>query len=155
VHNTLFPDQKRVSKLLDSPFPATIQGMQAFLGLLQTIRTTLPCTFMRELTLLQPLCSSVKPYNPQPIHLKAFEKIKTLLTVTPIFSCIVSPSSRKLVFVDASEAGCYSTVLCQLEEQKPEDTLIPDSLSLADPVDRIMYDFPLIYEPVPLYLCDV
>ena len=154
AHNTLFPDQKRVSKLLDSPFPATIQGMRAFLGLLQTIRTTLPCTFMRELTLLQPLCSSVKPYNPQPIHHKAFEKIKALLTETPIFSRIVSPSSRKLVFVDASEAGCYSAVLCQLEEQKPEDTHIPDSLSLADPVDRIIYDFRLIYEPVPLYLFD-
>ena len=151
AHNTLFPDRKRVAKLLDSKFPDTLQGMRSFTGLLQTIKTTLPCTFMRELAVLTPLCSSVQPYSPQPHHKRAFEQIKLLLTETPIFSRIIDPSAKKLLFVDASDKGCYSAVLCQLEKSDPRKTHIPDTLSLSDPVDRIIFDNRLCYEPVPIY----
>ena len=37
-HNTLFPDQKRVDKLLNSPFSTNVNGMRFFTGLLNTIR---------------------------------------------------------------------------------------------------------------------
>jgi len=153
-HNTLFPDQKRVDKLLNSPFPTNVHGMRSFTGLLNTIRTTLPCTFMHELSLLTPLCSSTKPYQPTKVHKAAFERIKILLTETPIFSRIIQPSAKKILFVDASDKGCYSAVLCQMEQLAPSDTHIPETLSLSDPVDRIIFDHKLCYEPVPLYTLD-
>ena len=151
-HNTLFPDKKRVSKLLDTPFPTNIHAMRSWTGLLQTIRTTLPCSFMKELTLLTPLCSSTKPYKPSMQQKEAFDRIKQALTELPIFSRIIDPSAKKLLFVDSSEAGCYAAVLCQLEKQSPNQQHIPDTLSLSDPVDQIIYDNRLCYESVPLYL---
>jgi len=153
-HNTLFPDQKRVTKLLEAPFPETLQGMRAFTGLIQTIRNTLPCTFMKELALLHPLCSSTQKYSPTKEHRLAFEKIKTLLTETPIFSRIIDPNAKKLLFVDASDTGCYSSVLCQIEQTKPSDIHIPSTLSLSDPVDQIIFNHKLCYEPIPLYTLD-
>ncbi len=153
-HNTLFPDQKRVSKLLEAPFPETLQGMRAFTGLIQTIRNTLPCTFMKELALLHPLCSSTQKYSPTNEHRIAFQTIKTLLTETPIFSRIIDPNAKKLLFVDASDTGCYSSVLCQIEQTKPTDIHIPETLSLSDPVDQLIFNHKLCYEPVPLYTLD-
>ena len=150
-HNTLFPDKKRVSKLLDTPFPTNIHAMRSWTGLLQTIRTTLPCSFMKEVALLTPLCSSAKPYNPSKQQKDAFDRLKTALTETPIFSRIIDPSAKKLLFVDSSEAGCYAAVLCQIERSSPERHHLPDTLSLSDPVDRIIYNHKLCYESVPLY----
>ena len=62
--------------------------------------------------------------------------------ILPLKSCF---------FVDASDKGCYSAVLCQLEKSDPRKTHIPDTLSLSDPVDRIIFDNRLCYEPVPIY----
>ena len=54
--------------------------------------------------------------------------------------------------MDSSEAVCYAAVLCQLEKRSPNQQHIPDTLSLSDPVDQIIYDNRLCYESVPLYL---
>ena len=150
-HNTLFPDKKRVDKLLGTQFPTNIHAMRSWTGLLQTIRTTLPCSFMKEVAMLTPLCSSTKPYNPSVQQKDAFQRIKTALTEMPIFSRIIDPWAKKLIFVDSSEAGCYAAVLCQIERRSAAKHHIPDSLSLSDPVDRIIYDNRLCYDSVPLY----
>ena len=153
-NNFLLPDPKRTSKLLTAPFPENIKAMRSFLGLLNTLRMCMPHTFLDEMAILNPLTSATTPYKTNETHKEAFEKIKKLLTSYPIFSNIIDPSLKKILFVDASDKGNYSAVLCQLLNNASTEVLVPDHLLLDDPVDRIIYSFKLCYESVPLYLHD-
>ena len=128
--------------------------MRSFLGLINTLRTVLPHTFLSKINVLNPLCSSTTPYNPDDSHKEAFERLKTLLTTTPVYSNIIDPKLKKLLFVDASDKGSYSAVLCQLVPPKTNTTKVPTHLILDDPVDRIIFAFNLCFYPVPLYLHD-
>ena len=44
--------------------------------------------------------------------------------------------------------------VCQIEQTKPSDIHIPSTLSLSDPVDQIIFNHKLCYEPIPLYTLD-
>ena len=153
-NNLLLPDPARTKKLLATQFPTNIKAMRSFLGLINTLRTVLPHNFLNEINILNPLCSSTVPYNPDASHKQAFEKLKMLLTTTPVFSNIIDPQLKKLLFVDASDKGSYSAVLCQLVPSKTNITKVPTHLILDDPVDRIIFSFKLCFYPVPLYLHD-
>ena len=153
-NNLLLPDPARTKKLLATPFPTNIKAMRSFLGLINTLRTALPHTFLNEINVLNPLCSSTTPYNPDDSHKEAFERLKSLLTTTPVYSNIIDPKLKKLLFVDASDKGSYSAVLCQLVPPKTNTTKVPTHLILDDPVDRIIFAFNLCFYPVPLYLHD-
>ena len=152
-YNQLHPDQKRISKLLATPFPTNLKAIRSFLGLFQTISLCCPKVIMKELAVLNPLSSSTTPYNPQPHHKEAFEKLKILLTSTPLYSNLVDPNAKKVLFVDASDKGNYAAVLGQLQHSN-DSPYIPDHLILDDPVDRIIFDHQLCYKSVPLYLHD-
>ena len=150
----LIPDSKRINKLIATEFPNNLKAMRSFTGLFNSLCNCMPHVFMKELSALNPLCSSVKVYSPQQQHRDAFESLKRLLVTKPLFSNIIIPSARKILFVDASDKGCYSAVLGQLHTIKPGQLHIPDHLLLDDPIDRIIFKHKLCYKFAPLYLHD-
>ena len=152
-NNYLLPDPARTKKLLATEFPTNLKAMRSFLGLLNTLRTVLPHNFLQEMNVLNPLTSSTTPYKPLPIHTKAFDTLKHLLTSQPIYSNIIDPNLDKILFVDASAKGSYSAVLGQLVPHT-DNKNIPSHLLLDDPVDQIIFAHRLCFEPVPLYLHD-
>ena len=151
-NNTIIPCEKRTNKLLESEFPTNLKQMRSFLGLLNTLRTVLPPIFMPDMAVLSQLTSSTKKYAPQPHHTTAFTNIKHMLVSTPLFSNIIEPSFKKLVFTDASDKGCYAGVLAQI--QSTDQLHIPDHILLDDAVDRLILKHKLCYESVPIYLHD-
>ena len=151
-NNFLLPDPERTKKLLATKFPTNIKAMRSFLGLMNTLRTVLPHDFLYEMNILNPLTSSTTPYSPTNNHLQAFEKLKTLLTSQPIYSNIIDPNLDKVLFVDASDKGCYSAVLGQLVPPKNDQYAVPSHLLLDDKVDQIIFSHRLCFEPAPLYL---
>ena len=150
-YNQLLPDPKRINKLLATQFPENQKALKSFLGLLQTISTCCPQNFMREVAVLNPLSSTTTPYTPERHHKVAFEQLKKLLTTTPLYSNIVDPRAKKVLFVDSSDRGNYAAVLGQIQEINPGQIHIPEHLILDDPVDRIIFDKQLCYQSVPLY----
>jgi hypothetical protein len=151
-NNFLLPDPERTKKLLATQFPTNIKAMRSFLGLMNTLRTVLPHNFLYEMNTLNPLTSSTTPYKPTDIHIQAFEKLKTLLTSQPIYSNIIDPNLDKVLFVDASDKGCYSAVLGQLVPPENHKYAVPAHLLLDDKVDQIIFAHRLCFEPAPLYL---
>ena len=153
-NNFLLPDPTRTKKLLATTFPENVKAMRSFLGLLNTLRTVLPHNFLTEMTTLNPLTSATEPYSPEQKHRDAFEKLKVLLTTSPVYSNIVDPNLKKILFTDASDKGCYSAVLGQLQPTDSDIVQVPSHLLLDDKVDQIIFAHKLCFEPVPLYLHD-
>ena len=153
-NNFLLPDPNRTKKLLATTFPENVKAMRSFLGLLNTLRTVLPHNFLTEMTTLNPLTSATEPYSPEQKHKDAFEKLKVLLTTSPVYSNIVDPNLKKILFTDASDKGCYSAVLGQLQPANTNVVQVPPHLLLDDKVDKIIFAHKLCFEPVQLYLHD-
>ena len=152
-NNFIVPDKKRIDKMLNAPFPVNTKGMKSFTALLNTIKMVTPHVVMEPLKVLMPLSIDRNPYEPQEKHFKAFEEIKQHLTSTPLFSNIIAPNLPKVIFTDASasKGSCYSAVLGQVETLTPEKLIVPKSLSLQDPVHRVIYNKRLCFEPLDIY----
>ena len=99
----------------------------------------MPHQFLREMTMLNELTSETMAYTPSQKHHIAFEEIKKCITTFPLFSNIINPSYKKILFVDSSDHGCYSGVLGQLQPAEPHTEHVPSYLVLDDPVDRIIF----------------
>ena len=155
VHNNkLIPDPKRITKLSQSIFPETLKGMRSFLGLMNTLRIISPPCLLPDLKVLCSLTSSKQKYSPTAIHRQAFDRLKSKLTETPLFSNIIDPSKPKVLFTDASSnnKACFSAVLGQLTCPLASNPTVPDYLHLDDPTHQIIFDKKLNFEPVPLYI---
>ena len=152
-NNVILPCAKRTNKLLATEFPSNIKQMRSFLGLLNTLRTVLPPIFMPDMAILSQLTSAKNKYIPTELHKNAFIAIKNMLVSTPLFSNIIEPSFKKILFTDSSDKGCYSGVLAQIQTINT-DKHIPDHILMDDPVDREIFKQKLCYESVPLYLHD-
>ena len=150
--NVIKPDEDRIKRLLNCPFPATKKGQRAFLGLLNTLRQITPGNLISEMNVLSPLTSSTKSYKPEEKHLVAFEKIKTLLTTTPLYTNLIDPLGKFYLFSDAStsELSSYSAVLGQI--QRSEQTYVPNHFNLNDPIHKFLFENEHQYRPIPLYL---
>ena len=152
-NNYIEPDQQRVAKLLNAPFPVNQKAMRSFTALLNTIKIVCPHTIMTPLKVLLPLTGSTTKYIPTGEHHKAFEELKGLLTKTPLFSNIIAPHLPKILFTDASASNgaSFSAVLGQVETLTPDKLCLPKSLSLQDPVHQIIYNRRLCFEPIDIY----
>ena len=65
-------------------------------------RTVLP----HNLITLNPVTRATKPYNPEQKHKNAFDKLKVLLSTSPVYRNIIDPNLKKILFTDASDKGC-------------------------------------------------
>ena len=150
--NKIRPDPDRIEKLLNTPFPATKKGQRSFLGLLNTLRQISPGDFVAELSVLSPLTSTKAIYKPEKKHMIAFEKIKKLLTTTPLYTTLIDPAGKFYLFSDAStsENSSYSAVLCQVQQSK--QIYVPTYFNLVDPIHNLLFKNEQEYRPIPLYL---
>ena len=155
-NNCIEPDPQRVDKLLNATFPANQKAMRSFCALLNTIKMVSPHVLMKPLKVLLPLTGANVKYEPKPVHHTAFEEMKTLLTKTPLFSNIVDPKLPKILFTDASasKGSCFSAVLGQVSTLSPEKLVVPNYLSLNDPVHALIYDKRLCFQPCDIYFHD-
>ena len=76
------------------------------------------------------------------IHKKAFENLKRKLCTREIFSNIICPYSKKILFTDAanSKFGSYSAVLAQVADQSETKVYLPEYLYLNDPIHNYLFD---------------
>ena len=150
--NFLCANPKRVQKMLDAEVPQTQKGWRSFIGLLNSIRLTTNFKDFEKLKYLTPLTSSKTPFKPTEFHEKIFNELKQKLTEKPIFTNMICPKSRKLLFTDASSSSnsSYSCCLAQIIEAETETAYVPPHICLDDPVHRIIYDRKLIYQPAPM-----
>ena len=155
-NNFIEPDPQRVDKLLNASFPVNQKAMRSFCALLNTIKMVSPHNLMKPLKTLLPLTGSNVKYEPRAVHHEAFEEMKTLLTKTPLFSNIVDPKLPKILFTDASasKGACFSAVLGQVATLSPDKLVVPNYLSLNDPVHALIYDKRLCFQPCPIYFHD-
>ena len=152
----LFPDPSRVSKLINFPVPTCTKHMRSFLGLFQTLRSMVPLEFSRLASILTPLTSGTKVFKMNDEQLKAFNDLKYKLTVRPLFSNIVEPSARKLLWTDGSlsKGSAYGGILTQIVSRVPQDNYIPDHLNLNITSHQIIYSEKLKFKPVSFLLLD-
>ena len=155
-NNFIMVNPKRIKKLQEAEFPQNVKGVRSFLGLLNSIRLTVQFKNFEQIRHLTPLTSSKTPFKPTEFHRKVFEELKNNLTKHPVFSQMICPRSRKLLFTDASSSSnsSYSCVLAQIIEPEQDEVYIPPFLTLDDPVHRIIYDKRLVYQPAPLIVSE-
>ena len=65
-----------------------------------------------------------------------------MLTTTPLFTNIIDPKLPKILFTDASasQGASFSAVLGQVQTLSSDKLIVPQYLSLQDPVHRIIYN---------------
>jgi hypothetical protein len=147
-------DPKRVSKLLNTPFPPNLKSMRSYLGLLNSLRNTLNFTVLKQLHVLTPLTSSAPGavYNPNATHHQAFEDINKQLASGPLFAKLILPGVPKILLTDAASSNLsqFALVLAQIVPAKKPQLEIPPQLWLDDPGHRIIYDLKLPVRPLPL-----
>ena len=150
-NNFLTPDERRIDKLLETPFPLTKKNMRSFLGLLQTLKQVVPGQYLEHARILTPLTSETKEYKPVQAHFDAFEKLKKFLTETPLFCKLINPLAKMYLFTDAAtgKGAHYSAVLAQ--EKSPSKQNIPDYLNVEDPLHDYIHTHNLPYQPLQLY----
>ena len=156
ANGRLYPDPSRVSKLVNFPVPTCTKHMRSFLGLFQTLRSMVPLEFSRLASILTPLTSGTKVFKMNEEQLKAFNELKFKLTVRPLFSNIVEPSARKLLWTDGSlsRGSAYGGILTQIVSRVPQDNYIPDHLNLDITSHQIIYTEKLKFKPVTFLLLD-
>jgi len=149
----LMADEKRIEKIKQAEFPMTVKGMRSFCGLINSLRICLGFTTLEDVKVLTPLTSSMAKYEPNHKHREAFESLKTKITEAPIYSKLLDPSARKILFTDASTSstsGGYACVLAQIREYRDDVIHIPLNLTMSDPVHRIIFEQKLKCIPVKL-----
>ena len=148
----LMADPKRIEKIRKAEFPRTLKGLQAFVGLIMSLKINIGFTTLEDIQILLPLMSSKVKYVYDQKHIDAFNKLKTAITTEPIYSKLLDPNADKILFTDASplSGSSYACILCQIPNKKQDHTFVPDFLTLDDPVHRIIYDKKLICRPVDI-----
>ena len=151
-HNFIMANPKRLQKIKDTPFPVTVKGLRGFIGLINSLRLCLNFQHLENVRYLTPLTSNKLEYKPTDFHPKVFEDLKLKLLEKPIFSNMIDPRAKKVLFTDASplDSSSYSCCLGQIIEPRQDEVYIPPHLTLDDEVHRIVFDNKLIYQPIPL-----
>ena len=146
----LYADPRRVEKLLSAKFPEnSVTGMKSFLGLINCLRTFFPQNIMKNIVKLQELTSG--KYKPLQEHYEAFENLKKDLTQEPLYTNIISPNARYLLFCDAATGkhAQFSGVLTQIVDSSD---YIPSHINLCDPIQYYIHKEKLPYQAIPRYL---
>ena len=146
-------DPKRVNKLKDANFPTSQKDLRSFLGLINSLRTSLGFEVLAEAMTLASLTSSkLVKFEPTEEHFKAFEKLKEKLCSAPIYSKLVVPQAPKIVFSDASggSESYFSSLLAQIVPAKTGGNYVPPELFLNDKNHRLVFDEKLPIKPLPL-----
>jgi hypothetical protein len=153
-----------MDKIKQAQFPTTKKELRSFIGLVNSVRRVVPFDVIKEIQRLTPLTSSSKTVNflPKESHFKAFENIKNMLLQEPLFCNLIHPQAVKYLWVDAaSSSGCLGAVLAQRIDPDDKAKILPLHIDLENPVQRIIYDKNLPYEPcliqqkLPVVLCKI
>ena len=147
------PDKQRINKLLNASFPVNQKAMRSFTALVNTIKMVCPHHINKPLKILLPLTGSNNKYQPTDIHHEAFKTLQKMLTTTPLFTNIIDPKLPKILFTDASasQGASFSAVLGQVQTLSSDKLIVPQYLSLQDPVHRIIYNKRLVFQPIDIY----
>lgn len=151
----IIADPARIKKLIDAPEPKTRTEARAFLGVVNSLRTSLGFDVLKHTGSLQRLTSSTKTKDKFTLdeqQRKDFNAIKAILMEGPIFSKTIHIDAEKLVFSDmsgASEGACYAATLCQIIKPKEGQNSVPAYIDLEDPCHRIIYDNKIMARPLP------
>ena len=134
-NNFISVDPKRTEKLLEAKMPTCPKGIRSFLGLVNSIRTSLGFNVLKNLPILNKLTSSkLRSFKPTPEEEKAFYETKVQLTSAPIFTKISDPNSAKLLFTDMSigDTAVYSAILCQVVKPQNDKHHVKYYINLDD-----------------------
>lgn len=147
------PDKQRINKLINASFPVNQKAMRSFTALVNTIKMVCPHHINKPLKILLPLTGSNTKYQPTAIHHEAFKTLQKMLTTTPLFTNIIDPKLPKILFTDASasQGASFSAVLGQVQTLSSDKLIVPQYLSLHDPVHRIIYNKRLVFQPIDIY----
>ena len=148
----IMANPKRLLKIKNAEFPKSIKQLRGFIGLINSLRLCLNFQHLEDIKHLTPLTSAKTPYQPTEFHERIFDKLKAKLLEKPIFSQMIEPSAKKVLFTDASplDTSQWSCVLAQIIEHPTKDKYIPAYLTLDDPCHRIIFDNHLVYQPIPI-----
>ena len=107
------------------------------------------------MSILNPLTSKNAKFETIDSHEKAFHKLKELLISTPLYCHTIDPRATKLIFVDAATDSSNNqpvlgAVLCQLKNCEDDTPFIPDYININHPIHRVIYDFKLPFQPIPV-----
>ena len=151
----IIADPARIKKLIDAPEPKTRTEARAFLGVVNSLRTSLGFDVLKHTGSLQRLTSSTKTKDKFVLDNQQradFNSIKQILMEGPIFSKTIDLNAEKLVFSDMSgqtEGACYAATLCQIVKPKDGQNSVPAYIDLEDPCHRIIYDNKIMARPLP------
>ena len=111
-----FADPRRIEKLINAKFPTNLNLIRSFLGLINSLRSYLPPVITRQVEILQELTKTKKGFNPQQRHRDAFDALKKMLTIEPLFTSIIDPAGHFYLFCDAASGAkaSFSAVLTQV-----------------------------------------
>lgn len=150
-NNFISVDPKRTEKLLQAEMPTSPKGIRSFLGLVNSIRTSLGFNVLKNLPILNKLTSSkLRSFTPTKEEEKAFYETKVQLTSAPIFTKISDPNSAKILFTDMSigDTAVYSAILCQVVKPMGDKHHVKYYINLDDRNHRIIYTSKLPIRPI-------
>jgi hypothetical protein len=116
------------------------------------LRKVTPLDVIKNISTLTPLTSAKTDYKPTQKHHDAFEKLKSLLTKTPLYCHLIDEKAEKYLWVDAAtSSGVLGAVLAQRIKGENNEKVLPEFIDLTDPVHQILFDLELPYQPATLY----
>ena len=152
THDYVIADPRRIKKVEEFLFPTNKKAMRAFLGLINSLRKVTPLDVIKNISTLTPLTSAKTDYKPTQKHYEAFDKLKSLLTKTPLYCHLIDEKAEKYLWFDAAtSSGVLGAVLAQRIKGENGEKVLPEYLDLNDPVHQILYDLELPYQPATLY----
>ena len=111
--NRIEPDPQKIEKVRDYPTPKNLKTLQQFLGLASYYRHYIPL-FSKIAAPLHALTRNTAAYVWTPLCQQAFDKLKELLTTSPVLA-FPNLSQPFLLETDASGKG-VGAVLSQRQE---------------------------------------
>lgn len=135
MHNKIQVDYQRVKKILEFPMPNTTKAWRQFIGVCQSVNKCLGFDILEFINKLTHLTSDTNTEEVSTTDIEAFETIKKKFASGPIFSNLISPSSKKIIYSDASSSratGNFCAVLIQIVPPRNPKHNVSDYINMDD-----------------------
>ena len=150
-YNYIYPDRKRIEKVLDFPLPDTVKKWRSFVGVVNSLRLVLGFSCLKNISILSELTSDKANHSsPTKRQIDAFHDIKTKLTTAPVFASLIDGNSPKVLYTDAASSvnGSVGAVLGQLSPPRKKSEYQPKYLYMGDICHRLIHTHDLKCVPV-------
>ena len=150
-YNYIYPDKKRIEKVLNFPIPDSVKKWRSFVGVVNSLRLVLGFTCLKNISVLSELTSEKANHaSPTKRQIDAFNDIKKKLTSAPIFASLIDGNAPKILYTDAASSvnGSVGAVLGQLSAPRKKTEYQPKYLHMGDVCHRLIHKHDLPCVPV-------